>query len=209
MSGTTDLHPAVFLDRDGTLNEVVYDQDGMENSPFRTEDLVLLPGAGDFTRCVRNAGYLRVLATNQPGVAKGRVSIDGLDQIHKYLLELLAKDGGGLDRICYCPHHPVGRSGFPSPFVQVCECRKPAPGMLLIAAKEMGIDLAQSWMIGDKMLDVRAGLAAGCRTILLERTPAVAGSNSGDVVPDYSANNLAQALDIILQHRIRNNPSRV
>ena len=209
MSGTTDLHPAVFLDRDGTLNEVVYDQDGMENSPFCTEDLVLLPGAGEFTRRVRDSGYMRVLATNQPGVAKGRVSIDGLDRIHKYLLELLAKDGGGLDRICYCPHHPVGRTGVPSPFVQVCECRKPAPGMLFTAAKEMGIDLAQSWMIGDKMLDVKAGRAAGCRTILLTRTPPPAGSNAGEVVPDYSANNLAQALGIILQHRIRPHPPQV
>lgn len=201
MSANTNLRPAIFLDRDGTLNEVVYNQDGMEDSPFRTEDLMLLPGAGEFTRRVRDAGYLAVLATNQPGVAKGSVTIAGLEQINQRLLDLLAKDGGGLDRICYCPHHPVGRPGFSSPFVQVCDCRKPAPGMLLTAAKEMGIDLSRSWMVGDKLLDVKAGQAAGCRTILLRRSAAQSPAN-----PDpsqqatYSANNLSEALDFILKN---------
>ena len=198
MSENANLRPAVFLDRDGTLNEIVYDENGMENSPFRPEDLVLLPGAGEFTRRVRAAGYLAVLATNQPGVAKGRVTIAGLDQIHERLLDLLAKDGGGLDRICYCPHHPLGRDGFPTLFVQVCDCRKPAPGMLLKAAKEMGIDLARSWMVGDKMLDVKAGKAARCRTILLTKSAREPRTITDDAPPDYSAINLSQALDIIL-----------
>ena len=96
MSENVSLRPAVFLDRDGTLNEIVYDENGLENSPFRPEDLVLLPGAGEFTRRVRDAGYLAVLATNQPGVAKGRVTIEGLDRIHEHLLNQLARDGGGL-----------------------------------------------------------------------------------------------------------------
>jgi len=195
------LRPAVFLDRDGTLNEVVYNQDGMEDSPFRPEQLVLLPGAGEFTRRIRDAGYRTVLVTNQPGVAKGSVTIAGLDQIHTYLRDLLAKDGGGLDRICYCPHHPVGRPGFSSPFVQICDCRKPSPGMLLEAAKEIGIDLLRSWMVGDKMLDVKAGQAAGCRTILLTRSsPEPLTNSTVSLRPDYFAGNLAQALDIILSH---------
>lgn len=169
MSPSLNLRPAVFLDRDGTLNEVVYNQDGMEDSPFRPEDLLLLPGAGEFTQRVRDAGFLTVLVTNQPGVAKGSVTIVGLEEIHQHLRDLLAKDGGGLDRICYCPHHPTGRAGISSPFVQVCDCRKPAPGMLLKSAKEMDIDLARSWMIGDKALDIKAGQAAGCRTILITK----------------------------------------
>jgi len=201
VSENVSLRPAVFLDRDGTLNEIVYDENGLENSPFRPEDLVLLPGAGEFTRRVRDAGYLAVLATNQPGVAKGRVTIEGLDRIHEHLLNQLARDGGGLDRVCYCPHHPIGRDGFPTQFVQVCDCRKPGAGMLLGAAKEMGIDLARSWMVGDKMLDVKAGKAAGCRTILLTKSPPSEDVKSNGVLPDYSARNLAQALEIILQHR--------
>ena len=201
MSENANLRPAIFLDRDGTLNEIVYDENGMENSPFRPEELVLLPGAGEFTRRVRDVGYLAVLATNQPGVAKGSVTIAGLDRIHQHLLDLLAKDGGGLDRICYCPHHPVGRDGFPTLFVQVCDCRKPAPGMLLGAAREMGIDLSRSWMVGDKLLDVKAGKAAGCRTILLTKSPPSENVKSNGVLPDYSADNLTQALEIILQHR--------
>jgi len=201
VSESANLRPAVFLDRDGTLNEIVYDENGMENSPFRPEDLVLLPRAGEFTRRVRDAGYLAVLATNQPGVAKGSVTIAGLDQIHERLLDLLAREGGGLDRICYCPHHPIGRDGSPTLFVQVCDCRKPAAGMLLKAAREMGIDLSRSWMVGDKLLDVKAGHAAGCRTILLTKSAPEPPLNSNDLLPDYSASDLTQALDIILQHR--------
>jgi D-glycero-D-manno-heptose 1,7-bisphosphate phosphatase len=198
MSDKGALRPAVFLDRDGTLNEAVCNQDGMEDSPFRSEDLVLLPGAGEFTRRVRDAGYLAVLVTNQPGVAKGSVTIAGLEQIHKHLLGLLAQDGGGLDHICYCPHHPVGRLGISSPFIQVCDCRKPAPGMLLKAAREIGIDLCRSWMIGDRPLDVQAGQSAGCRTILLRRSHSQPASGP-EVQPTYFASDLTEALDIILK----------
>jgi D-glycero-D-manno-heptose 1,7-bisphosphate phosphatase len=201
MTEKENLRPAIFLDRDGTLNEVVLNQDGMEDSPFRSEDLVLLPGAAEFTRRVREAGYLAVLVTNQPGVAKGSITVTGLEQIHEHLLDLLAKDGGGLDRIYYCPHHPLGRAGFSSPFVQVCDCRKPAAGMLLRAAKELGIDPAQSWMVGDKLLDVQAGQSAGCRTILLRRLPSEQVSKSGPP-PTCSAADLTEALDIILRSEL-------
>jgi len=192
--------PAVFIDRDGTLNEVVFNSEGMEDSPFCTEDLKLLPGAGEFTRRLREAGYLAVLATNQPGVAKGSVTIEGLEKIHRRLLELLAVDGGGLDRLCYCPHHPVGKAGFASPFIQPCDCRKPGAGMLLTSAKEMDIDLSRSWMVGDKWLDVKAGQGAGCRTVLLARPTPELGRPDPPPQPDYSAANLLDALDYILSH---------
>jgi D-glycero-D-manno-heptose 1,7-bisphosphate phosphatase len=199
MTGNTNLRPAIFLDRDGTLNRIVYNQEGNEDSPFRPEDLELLPGAGEFTRRVREAGYLAILATNQPGVAKGSVTVAGLDRIHEHLLALLAKDGGGLDRICYCPHHPVGRPGVATAFVQTCDCRKPAAGMLLRAGREMGVDFKRSWMIGDKVLDVKAGQAAGCRTILLTISQAEASQKlQGSLPPDYIASDLSQALEIVL-----------
>lgn len=198
MTGEVKLCPAVFIDRDGTLNKVVYDSEGMENSPFRVEDLELLPGAAEFTRRIREAGYLAVLVTNQPGVAKGSITIDGLNQIHQRLCSLLEEDGGGLDRICYCPHHPKGKPGISSPFIQACDCRKPGPGMLTTAAEEMGINLARSWMVGDKLLDVQAGQAAGCRTILL---PRVTGEH--DAIPKqlpqaaYEVNSLGEAFTVI------------
>ena len=197
MTETVNLRPAVFLDRDGTLNEILYDAEGREESPFTPEKLVLLPGAGEFTRKVRDAGYLAVLITNQPGVAKEKVTIAGLELVHKRLLDLLAEDGGGLDRICYCPHHPIGVPGSTSPFVQVCDCRKPAPGMLLKAAQDMGIDLSRSWMVGDRFLDVAAGNAAGCKTILLRR-PVPEPFNGEPPQPTVLADNLRDALRAIL-----------
>ena len=199
MTEIIKLRPAVFLDRDGTLNEILFDPEGREESPFRPEDLVLLPGAGAFTRRLREAGFLTVLATNQPGVAKEKITIAGLEQVHERLLNLLAKQGGGLDKLCYCPHHPIGLPGSTSQFVQVCDCRKPAPGMLLKAAEELGIDLPRSWMVGDKLLDVKAGQAAGCRTILLGkslRSPSGAVDDSSR--PTAVAGNLQDALSKIL-----------
>ncbi len=197
MSGTVNLRPAVFLDRDGTLNEILYDAEGREESPFTPEKLVLLPGAGELTRKVREAGYLAVLITNQPGVAKEKVTIAGLELLHERLLDLLAEDGGGLDQIYYCPHHPIGVPGSTSGFVQVCDCRKPAPGMLLKAAQEMGIDLSRSWMIGDRFLDIKAGHAAGCKTILLRR-PVPEPFTGDPPQPTVFAGNLHDALRAIL-----------
>lgn len=195
----SNLRPAVFIDRDGTLNRVVYNADGLEDSPFRVEDLELLPGAGDFTRRVREAGYFAVLATNQPGVAKGSITIAGLELINQRLIELLGHDGGGLDQICYCPHHPMGRVGNSSPFIQVCDCRKPAPGMLMQAAKDMEIDLSRSWMVGDKLLDVQAGQAAGCKTILVRSASAKLPEIPDHLSQVYTAEDLGQALEIILK----------
>ena len=197
MTETVKLRPAVFLDRDGTLNEILYDAEGREESPFTPEKLVLLPGAAELTRKVRDAGYLTVLITNQPGVAKGKVTIAGLELVHKRLLDLLAEHGGGLDRICYCPHHPIGVPGSTSPFVQVCDCRKPAPGMLLKAATDLGIDLSRSWMVGDRFLDIAAGNAAGCKTILLRR-PVPEPFNGEPPQPTVLADNLHDVLRAIL-----------
>lgn len=194
------LRRAVFLDRDGTLNRVVFNQDGEEDSPSRPEEMSLVPGAGEFTRTVRSAGYLAILATNQPGVAKGTTTIEALRLIHNQLLDLLASHGGGLDYVYYCPHHPSGTAGISSPFVQRCKCRKPAPGMLLRAAAELDLDLSLSWMIGDRLTDVAAGHAAGCRTVLLRRYAHVRSEKDGDggASPDHIAGTLRDALHFII-----------
>lgn len=193
---------AVFLDRDGTLNEMIYNEThGLLDSPFRVEDLRLCPGAAEFTRAVRERGYLAIVVTNQPGVAKGTLTEEGLARIHGRLEELLAERGGALDGIRYCPHHPEGRAGVSSPFVRACGCRKPAPGMLLEAAHDQGINLANSWMVGDGLNDVQAGRAAGCRTILitrlkLEHLERLASDSTQQ--PDYVVRDLNDALRRVL-----------
>ncbi len=152
---------AVFLDRDGTLNRYI----GFLRSP---EELKLLPGAAEAVRRINASGYLAILVTNQPVIARGEVTVEGLREIHNKLETLLGKEGAYLDAIYYCPHHP--HSGFPGEIKELkfdCDCRKPKPGLLLQAARDYHIDLTKSIMVGDRESDILAGKAAGCRTVLL------------------------------------------
>jgi len=149
--------PAVFLDRDGTIN---VERDYL----YRPEDFCFIDGADTAIRQLNDAGFLVVVVTNQSGVARGYYREEDVDVLHAYLSQRLAEVGGHVDAYYYCPHHP--RSGQP-PYVQECDCRKGKPGMLLQAAREFDIDLARSWMVGDKKADVDAGLAAGCRPVLV------------------------------------------
>lgn len=157
MSDTPELVPAVFLDRDGTINvEVDY--------LARPEDLELYPGAAAAVRRLNEAGRFVVVVTNQSGVARGLLDEETLSRIHARLDELLADAGAHVDAYSWCPHHPdVGQP----PYRRACDCRKPAPGMLLDAAREHGLDLARSWTVGDSLRDVAAGRAAGTRAILV------------------------------------------
>ena len=146
---------AFFLDRDGTVNvEVDY--------LHRPEDAVLIPGAAAAIRRLHEAGYLAVVVTNQAGVAKGLYPESDIAPVHAKLRELLAAEGDAPDAFYYCPHHPK--------FTGVCGCRKPAPGMLLRAARDLDIDLGRSVMVGDRMSDVEAGRRAGCAKSYLVRT---------------------------------------
>lgn len=152
---------AVFIDRDGTINEYV-------RFLRRTDELTLLPGAAEAIRRIHDAGYLAIVVTNQPVIARGEVSWEGLDEIHRKMETLLGLQGAYIDDLFLCPHHPD--AGFPGerPEYKIpCACRKPRPGMLLAAAEKYNIDLAESWMIGDSSRDVQAGQAAGCRTALI------------------------------------------
>lgn len=147
---------AVFLDRDGTLNiEKEY--------LFRIEEFEFVPGAVEAIRLLNRAGLLVVVVTNQSGIARGYYGEADLRRLHRHVDALLAAEGARVDAWYHCPHHPDGRE----PYRQQCDCRKPLPGMLRLAAREHGIDLAASWMVGDKAADVAAGLAAGCRSLLV------------------------------------------
>lgn len=164
------LAKAVFIDRDGTLNDMVYDPvHGLLDSPHCVEMVRMKKGAGGFLRQMKQLGYCVVVVTNQPGIAKETLSLTALEAVNLKLSQLLEADGATWDAIYLCPHHPGEAGGPLNGHVFDCECRKPKPGMLLTASRELGIDMAASWMIGDGLNDIQAGRAAGCRTMLVTR----------------------------------------
>ena len=157
----------IFLDRDGVINELVYHHEqGVIDSPFTVDQFRILPGVGEAIKKLSKTGYKVILVSNQPGIAKGNISEETFEEIRKKMNEELAKDGAFLDGEYYCFHHPEAKI---EKLKANCECRKPKPGLLLQAAKEMDIALPHSWMIGDGLIDVKAGKNAGARTILVGR----------------------------------------
>ena len=152
---------AVFLDRDGTINRYV----GFLRD---IQEFELLPDAAAAIRKINESGYLAVVVTNQPVIARGEVTYEQLQEIHNKMETLLGAEGAYLDGIYFCPHHPhKGYEGEVPELKMECECRKPKPGMLLKAAEDFNIDLSRSWMVGDGENDVKAGKAAGCKTALI------------------------------------------
>lgn len=152
---------AVFLDRDGTINKYV----GFLRN---IDEFELLPGVADAIKAINVSGYLAIVVTNQPVIARGEVTYSQLQEIHNKMETLLGAEGAYLDAIYFCPHHPhKGYEGEVPELKIDCECRKPKPGMLLKAAEDFNVDLSQSWMVGDGENDIKAGIAAGCKTALI------------------------------------------
>lgn len=152
---------AIFLDRDGTINKYI-------GFLRKVEELELLSDVADAIKKINDSGYLAIVVTNQPVIARGEVDFDELSEIHNKMETLLGRDGAYIDAIYYCPHHPhKGYEGERKEYKIDCKCRKPKPGMLLKAAEDFNIDLEQSWMIGDGENDIKAGLKAGCKTALI------------------------------------------
>ena len=152
---------AVFLDRDGTINKYV---------GFLTDikKLELIDGAAEAIKKINESGYLAIVVTNQPVIARGEVSFEELESIHNKMETLLGEKGAYINGIYFCPHHPdKGFAGERIEYKINCECRKPKPGMLLQAAGDFNIDLSSSWMVGDGRNDIEAGKSAGCKTILI------------------------------------------
>lgn len=158
---------AVFLDRDGTIN--VY-----KGLISRVQDLELIPNIADTIRKINESGYLAIVVTNQPVIARGDCTVEELERIHEKLETLLGQEGAYIDDIFYCPHHPdKGFAGERPEYKIACGCRKPGPGMLLQAAEKYNIDLAQSYMVGDDERDMEAGRQAGCTVYHTECNVAV------------------------------------
>jgi D-glycero-D-manno-heptose 1,7-bisphosphate phosphatase len=188
--------PAVFLDRDGVLNELVADPlSGAMESPLRVQDVRLLAGAAAAARSLARSGLPLICVSNQPAAAKGRVSLNQLLDVHARVSELLGGEGVALTDSRLCPHHPDGVIAHLS---GACRCRKPAPGMLLDAAVALDLDLGRSWMVGDTDADLGAGRAAGCRTLLIEHAGSV-HKRSGRLRPDLRALDLSAAATLLLQ----------
>lgn len=187
------LQRAVFLDRDGTINEE-------REYLWRTEDFCFIDGAVEAIRLLRSAGYLVVVVTNQSGIGRGYYGEQDLERLHRHMQHELESSGTGVDAYYFCPHHPLHGQGA---YGAECDCRKPLPGMLLQAADELGIDLERSWMIGDKRADMEAGLAAGCRSILV-KTGYGADEVAGLPAQVFVVDNLLAAARTILD--IQGNP---
>lgn len=187
---------AVFLDRDGTINEIIYYHDlGIIDSPFTAEQFKLLPGVGEAIKILNQNGFKVIIASNQPGIAKGHFSMDIFEEIKEKMRTELAKYGARLDVEYYCLHHPEAKN---EEYKKNCECRKPKPGLLLKAAKDLNINLAESWMVGDSLTDIEAGKRAGCKTILIGRMKCELCKLMGNRnTPDHIAKDLCSAIDVI------------
>ncbi|EYF07880.1 D-glycero-alpha-D-manno-heptose-1,7-bisphosphate 7-phosphatase [Chondromyces apiculatus] len=156
--------PGVILDRDGTIIDVVRDAElGVVTTAFHPDQIRFLPGAVEGMRHLAEAGFTLAIATNQPGVAKGQIPWSALERTHAALLRRLQEAGVPVAAIEVCPHHPEGGPGGDPALVQVCGCRKPAPGMLTKLAEALDLEVAATWVIGDTPSDVEAARAAGMR----------------------------------------------
>ncbi len=179
---------AIFLDRDGTINKYV-------GFVKKSDEFELIPGVAKTIKKFNELGYLVIVITNQPVIARGESSYNELISIHNKMETILGESGAYLDAIYYCPHHPdKGYKGEVSELKVECECRKPKPGMILKASKDFNIDLSQSFMIGDSEVDILAGKNAGCNTILVS-------SKYQNLGEDYYISSLDEAVSIIIDNK--------
>lgn len=181
---------AVFLDRDGVLN---VEHDGV----LEPAAMQLLPGSAEGVRKLNKAGLATVVVTNQPYISHGKLSEEGLDAIHASMERELARDHAFVDAIYYCPHHPhSGYEGERKELKIECECRKPKPGMLLRAARDLHLDLSRSWMIGDRTADIEAARRAGVTSVLV-RSGHGGRDNVSPAKPDFIFSDLEEAANFI------------
>lgn len=188
------MNRAVFLDRDGVINAALWNStEGKWDSPYRLGDFHLQPGAAQAIRLINGLGFLAIVVSNQPGLAKGKCSPDFLDALNKIMLWELGQEGARLDSIYYCLHHPQATM---QSLKADCDCRKPKPGLLLKAARELEVSLQESFMVGDSPVDIQAGLAAGCRTVLVGDHHRPRQTHQ-DVSPHYIVGDILAAVHMI------------
>ncbi len=192
-------HPAVFLDRDGVLNEIVFNEDTEQlDSPMNVGQFQLLPGVPEALRLFKEKGYYLFIVTNQPAAAKGKTSLAKLYDINTYFAEEMQKTGAELDDIYMCPHYtkalPMTKEDF---LIRSCDCRKPKPGLLLKAKERYHIDWEHSYMIGDSYTDIEAGKKAGVKTIFLGDLKCDVCKRLRGNLPDYIVPDVYTAAGIV------------
>jgi len=181
---------AIFVDRDGVLNDLVYDEkEGRTSSPVSAKELRVFPFVAESVKKLKDMGFLIIVISNQPGVAKRQFTQAELKRMSSKIGRELASKGTSLDAEYYCLHSP---DGLVKELRVTCECRKPKPGLLLKAAKEMSIDLPGSYFVGDGLIDVEAGKKAGCKTILVGHMTTFLAKmiEERDAAPDYMVHTL-------------------
>lgn len=194
--------PAVFLDRDGVINEIVYNEDIEQmDSPFKKEDILLIDGSCDAVKRIREMGYRVFIVTNQPAAAKGKVTLGTLYCINQYLLEMLQPVE--IDAVYMCPHYPVSGKFTKEEFlIKNCDCRKPEPGLLYKARELYAIDWSNSYMIGDSYTDVLAGRKAGVSTVFIGNYKCDVCNQLEGNKPDYICRNLLSFSELLLKQKI-------
>lgn len=193
------LRKAVFLDRDGVINRYAYNAEfGTVDTPAQPDEFALIAGAGKAIAKLNEAGLHVVVVSNQPGVAKGKFTRELLEAVNEKMNRLVGQEGGRLDAVYYCLHHPEAKS---SEYQVTCDCRKPKPGLLLRAAREWDIDLRRSYMVGDGVVDVLAGRQAGAKTIFVgpRRGYIFSELERQNGWPDVIVNDLPEAVEWIGQ----------
>jgi D-glycero-D-manno-heptose 1,7-bisphosphate phosphatase len=195
MGGNQIVIPAVFLDRDGVLNELIFNPvTGEYESPHTPEDLVMIDGVIPALRRLAGAGFALFLVSNRPIYAKGKTTLENIRDIHRRLDGSLRGNGIAFGEYFYCYHHP---QGIVQAYSRKCLCRKPMPYFLLRAAREHHVDLTSSWMVGDQDTDVECGRSAGCRTALVINAHSAA--KRGCSRPDVTVTALSEAADRIIR----------
>ena len=191
------MNRAVFLDRDGVINELIYHQEaGIIDSPFTVDQFTPFSYTGKAVGILNETGLKVVVVSNQPGVAKNNFSPETLCEMNSKLQQSLASQGAHIDGIYYCTHHPDGKNPA---YRMNCDCRKPKPGLLLKAMGELEITPSHSYMVGDNLTDIAAGQAVGCTTILLGRQKCEICHlmDKEGIRPDIIVENLLQAAIVI------------
>ncbi len=198
-----ECRPAVFLDRDGVINEIVWNDDIEQfDSPMKVDQFKFLPDVAEAVKTFKDKGYYVFVVTNQPGAAKGKTDLATLYEINTYMIDALAKEGADIDDLFMCPHYPKKLPLTKEEFlIKKCNCRKPEPGLIYRAMRKYNIDLANSYMIGDSCSDVTAGSAVGLTTIFLGDLKCDLCKKLGEVSPTFVASDILEASKIVEDKR--------
>ncbi len=193
------MNKAVFLDRDGVINELVFNpKTGEYESPHTVEEFKIFPQVNECLSQIQDAGYFLFLISNQPSYAKGKANLDNIKEIHARLDDFFKSNSIVFKEYYYCYHHP---EGIVPEYAQKCQCRKPGNYFILEAERVYGLDLNKSYLIGDCDTDIECGIRSGMSTILVDNPHSIK-KRHGKVKANYEVHNLTEAKDIILSKEV-------